>query len=140
MARAVKDRIVSVDGWVAAPWAPDVVESDWTDVREHAEATGRDPQTLDRSLATYVHVVPDADADRAEAEQRRVLGSFVEDGGVDFAYRHYLTGTVDDIRDQLAAYEDLGIQETIVFPVAEGAAAQDRQLELLADLVKPLFR
>jgi len=139
MAQAVKDRIVSADGWVGAPWAPEHIESDWEDVRDHAEANDRDPDSLDRSVVNYVHVVPDAGPERAEAEQHRVFGDFVQSGGLGFANHNYLTGTVEDICEQLTRYQELGMEEAVLFPVVAGASAQERQLELIADLIKPQF-
>lgn len=140
MARRVKDRVLAADGWVGAPWRPEAIESDWNDIVEHAEANDHDPDDLERRVVNYVHLVPDADTETALEEQRRVFDGFVRPGGLDFAERHYLTGSLDDIRADLAAYEETGIQETVLHPVVTDPAALDRQLRLMADEIRPEFR
>lgn len=140
MARTVKDRIISADGWVGAPWGPEAIESDWADVADHAAENGREPRSVDRAMLQYVHLVPDADEERALEEQRQVYGEFVQEGGLSFAETHYLTGTIDDIQETLSRYEEIGIRELVLQPVTYDPAEQDRQLELINALLQPHFR
>lgn len=140
MSRRVRDRVLEADGWIGAPWRPEAIQSDWTDIAEHAETNDRDPDSIERRVVNYVHLVPDADTEAALDEQRRVFEEFVRPGGLGFAERHYLTGSLDDIRTDLAAYEETGIQETILHAIVTDPTELDRQLRLMADEIQPYFR
>lgn len=130
VARRVRERIMLGDGWIGAPWAPDAIASDWADIADHAEASGRDPASIDRLVLNYVHLVP-GDREDALAAQREAFGGFVRPGGLGFAERNYLTGSVDDVRETLAAYADIGIEEAVLQPVPTDPDGLDRQLDLI---------
>lgn len=135
----VKDRILNhADGWLAPPRQPSVLEEDWEDIAAHLERGGRDPATLDRVALTWLHLVPGVDGEVAREKQRRV---FTEQRAADperaaTAMEKQLSGSVEDVRARVAAYERLGFDQLVVGPTTHDPADAERQLDLWADRLR----
>lgn len=136
----VVDRILRTDGWIVAPTPPERVAAELELVREHATDAGVDPDALRFVQLQYTHVVDDDDPDAVADEQAETFRSFYgPNRGFEHAREHCLVGSIDDIRAQLAAYEDLGVDEVIVGPAAHDPDALDRQMELVSERLLPSF-
>lgn len=130
------DRIVHSDGWIAPPMEPERADHDWDIIRDHAESEGVDPDSLDRVALNYAHVVDTDDREEAHAEQEAVFSEFFSpDRGFEHARDTCLVGTVGDIQDRLAAYEDAGFDQVIAGPAAHEAEDLDAQMDLLVEHV-----
>lgn len=84
------------------------------------ERLGRDPSTLTRSVGLYALVGDDArDLRRRFDRVRDATPPGVLDGVDVDAWRDgHLVGTVDEVREQVAAWADAGVDELIVSPAA----------------------
>jgi len=132
--RPILERIRSADGWIAAPLDAASVESDRNDVVEYLEAEGDGAGRPDLFALDYVHVIPNKDTEEAREEQAGIIENFVgPKRGVEYALNNYLTGSVEDIRERLAHYEDLGFEQVVLGPMAKDPAELNRQLELIDD-------
>ncbi len=136
--RIVRDSVTSrlhhADGWIAPPRSTDILASDWEAFEAFLEGIDRDPDTVDKILLQYLHLVPGREPDQVLRTQRKtyreVLGP---DRTAEYAVEQWLTGTVDEIRSTLATYERQGFDEVILHPMAQGAADLRRQLRLYRD-------
>lgn len=142
MARPVLDRIVDTGGWIAAPEVPETAAEELDIVTRHAERRGGSPDDIETTLFTYVHV-PEPGADDPRDEQMAVYEAFVDPGGGrgrDYIENHYLLGTVDEIVDQVRAYEDAGFDRVVLAPPGSASydvATTERQIDRLSELVLP---
>lgn len=139
--RGVKARFEHADGWIAAPDTMEHIEHDWNAIRSHLEAIDRDPDAVDRVALQYIHVEPSDDPGHVRRQQRNVYDKLVgADRPVDYAMQNWLSGTIEDIREQLTEYERIGFDEVILHPVARQPAELDRQLDLLQSHIHPFYR
>ena len=116
------DRLLDVvaghaDGWNAAwTWTP-VAYRDRLDALERAcERVGRDPATVTRSLGLYTLVGED-DADlrrRFRHLQDSTPAGVVDRRSLEEWREGRLVGTVEQVREQVAAWRDLGVAVLIV--------------------------
>ncbi|MBM7789881.1 LLM class flavin-dependent oxidoreductase [Tenggerimyces flavus] len=88
--------------------SPEVIAHKYAILAEHCANVGRDDATIHRT-ATTVCIIRDTDA-----EARASLPP-----GLEFAYpgdlvSYLLIGTVDTVRERLAAYEAAGVQELVI--------------------------
>lgn len=128
---SVRERLSHADGWIAPPRSLSVLESDWMDFSAYLEAEGRDPATADKVALQYLHLEPDDDPDRVRRVQHNVYRQFIGAGrSVDHATENWLSGTVDELHEQLAGYERLGFDELILHPASRNPDELDRQLQL----------
>lgn len=139
--RAVPDgvlaRMGTADGWIAPPRNTDLIASDLADIEGHLDAEGRDQADFDRVALQYVHLVPGADDERAKRTQRDVFGYFTAEGRpVEKRMDRCLTGSVDTVRETVAAYRDLGFDELILHPMTTEPGELDRQLRLIDELLR----
>lgn len=135
----VLDRILETDGWIISPTPPEQMATELELVRDHAADEGVDPDTLRFVELQYTHVVDD-DPNVIEEEQAKTFREFYgPNRGFEHARENCLVGSIEEIREQLAAYEDLGVDEVIVGPAAHNPAALDRQMELISDRLLPQF-
>lgn len=123
------------DGWLPSSHPIDVLEKDWADITAHVIDHDRDPAELDKIGLTWLHLVPGVDRDAAVAEQRVAYSA--KDGPDRDTISRYLSGTVEDVHDQLAAYEDAGFDQVIIGPAVsdtnEVFTQFDRYITHLAD-------
>lgn len=120
------------DGWNTCwVWTPDDYRERARVLERACEAIGRDPATVWRSLGLYA-LVGDDEADLAARFERlrAATPAGVLDGvTLDDWRAGRLVGTVDQVREQAAAWGDLGV-ETIIL----GAGALPFQVGFLDDL------
>lgn len=127
----VTERIAEhADGWLAPPRRPDGLADAWAEIADGLDAAGRDPDTAERTVLNFVHMVPNADGEEARRRQRR---AFRGKGDVDRAMETGLTGSVGEIRETVGGYADAGYDELILGPRTHDLREVDRQLELWAD-------
>ena len=136
---AVKERLLHhADGWLAPPRPPATLEADWNEIAAHLERAGRDPSTLDRVGLNWLHLVPGVGSEVAREKQRRV---FVARRGAgperaETAMENQLSGSVEDVRGQVEAYERLGFDQLILGPTTHDPADAERQLDRWDDLLR----
>jgi alkanesulfonate monooxygenase SsuD/methylene tetrahydromethanopterin reductase-like flavin-dependent oxidoreductase (luciferase family) len=136
MSEPMLDRIIDSDGWIAPPMDPEQAVEDWDAISAHAESKGGDPDSIDRVLLNYTHVVDTEDTERAHDEQRAVFSEFFSpQRGFDQATNNCLLGTPDDIQTRLEAYEDVGFDQVIAGPAAHTAEDLDTQMDRITEHV-----
>lgn len=125
----VKERVRLADGWIAAPRQLDLLAADWTEIAAHLEDAGRDPTTVDRLAMNWTFLVPGVDADLAWEKQRNVIAGKDDPDSV---RDHFLTGSVDDVRDRLSWYKRNGYDEVILGPITPDPTSFERQIDRYA--------
>ena len=116
------DRLLGVvarraDGWNAAwTWTPDSYRERLRVLHRACEAAGRDPDTVTRSLGLYTLVGEDRRDLRQRFDRLRDLSppGVMEGRSLDEWRRGRLVGTVDEVRDQAAEWEALGVDTLIL--------------------------
>lgn len=136
----VLERILKTDGWIISPTPPSQLEHELELVREYAAERGVDPDTLRFVELQYTHLVDEEDLARIENDQAETFREFYgPNRGFEHAQENCLVGSVEKIQDQLAAYDDLGIDEVIVGPAAHDPKKLDRQMDLFRRHLLPNF-
>lgn len=131
---SVTGRLRHADGWIAPPRTTDILASDWSAFETFLESKDRDPETVDKVLLQYLHLVPGEEPDQVLRTQRKVYRDVLgPDRTTEYAIEQWLTGTVDEIRSTLSSYEQQGFDEVILHPMARGSADLLRQLRLFRD-------
>ena len=109
------------DGWNTCwAWTLDEYRERVTVLERACDAVGRDPATITRSLGLYA-LCGENDADLARRFDRlRELSppGVLDATNLDQWREGRLVGTVDEVRDQLAGWEQLGVETLIVCPGA----------------------
>jgi probable F420-dependent oxidoreductase len=109
------------DGWNTVwVWTQDDYRERLAVLDAACERTGRDPQTVTRSLGLYA-LVGENRADlqrRFEHLRTHTLPGILDHVGLDEWRRGRLVGTVDEVAEQLAGWEALGVGSLIVSPAA----------------------
>lgn len=117
------DRVLGVtaeyaDGWNAGGWvgAPEAYSERVQVLERHCERTGRDPAAISRSINRYALVGEDeSDLERRWERLRKLTPPGVLDGTSLEEYRQgRLVGTVEQVREQVAGWEALGVATLIV--------------------------
>lgn len=128
----VAARLAFADGWIAPPRQMKTLEQDWAALQAATEADESEKVALQ-----YVHLVPGAET-QARREQRRVYGRIVgAERPVEEAMTQWLSGTVAQIQERLAAYEAQGFDEVILYPVTHTPAGLERQLDRIETSLQP---
>lgn len=136
----VLDRILKTDGWIISPTPPEQMATELELVRKHAADEGVDPDTLRFVELQYTHLVDGDDPNIVEDEQAETFREFYgPNRGFDHARENCLVGTIDEIRERLEAYEDLGVDEVIVGPAAHDPDVLNRQMDLISERLLPQF-
>lgn len=136
----VLDRIIRADGWIAANTQPDEAATAWTLIAEYAREQGVPPESIDRLLVNYTHLVDSHDPETVRAEQRDVFAdlwppsvrSFDE-----YVSESAVVGTINEIQSMLAEYAEIGFDQVILAPAAHESQALFEQFELLTDRILP---
>ena len=94
---------------------------------------GRDPATIRRTIQIPLYLTEDDDF------KKRVLQGFASTSGttVDVAAKSLLIGSTDDVREQVQAYVDVGVQE---FMLAQWPRFHPDALRRFSDEVIRKFR
>ncbi|MEO7836290.1 MAG: LLM class flavin-dependent oxidoreductase [Acidimicrobiales bacterium] len=117
------DRVLGVtvahaDGWNAGGWrgTVDAYRERLQALERHCEKLGRDPATITRSVNRYALVGEDeSDLQRRWDRLRECTPSGVLDASTLAEYRQgRLVGTVEQVREQLAMWEAVGVATVIV--------------------------
>ena len=107
------------DGWNTVwRWTPESYASRVASLRRVCEEEGRDPATMLLSLGLSTLVGSDpGDLERRYGRFRDWSpGGALDDVPLGEFAKDTLTGTPDEVRDRIAFYEDLGVEEMIVNP------------------------
>lgn len=135
----VLDRICKTDGWIVSPTPPEQIADELELVRGYAADRGVDPDELRIVELQYIHVV-EGDPEGVAHEQAETFREFYgPNRGFEHAQENCLVGTIEEISEQLAAYEELGIDETIVGPAAHDPTDLGLQMELIREHLLPRF-
>ncbi len=135
------DRLLSVvadvaDGWNTCwVWTPAAYRERLEVLDRACDAAGRDPASVTRSLGLYTLCGEDErDLERRFERLREVTPTGVLDGVTLDQWREgRLVGTVDEVREQAAEWEALGVETLIVGLGAVPFAVTDLDdLELVA--------
>lgn len=136
----IKKRMAMVDGWLAHGETEEALQQDWEEFATYLEEHGRDPAKKDKVAATNVYIAPNADTETATERQLRKYEQFLsEDRGRAYAETHYITGSVEDIRDRLQSYDNQGFDELVVYNRLNSLDELDRQLHLWPETLPEYF-
>lgn len=140
IATSVNQRLRFADGWIAPPRTPSILETDWSMFADYLESNGQNPDTFDKVALQYLHLTPTDNPDEARRLQRNVYRNMLGDGrSVSEATENWLLGTVDEIKETLAVYEQQGFDEVILHPMTTIPAELERQLRLYRDHLLPRY-
>jgi probable F420-dependent oxidoreductase len=123
------------DGWNSVwRWTPEAFAARVRRAHELAEDAGRDPSTVRFSVGLYTVVGEDErDLRRRWAAFERWMPRVVAGQSMDAWRADALVGTVDDARERVREFEDVGVEEIIVAPATLPFAIPDASmLELFA--------
>ena len=119
-------------------WDPKAYAERVDAVRRICEQEGRDPATLRLSVGLYTLIGEDDRdlATRFEAMQRWMPGGALDGQSLVEFSDGALVGTPERIRERVADFEDLGVEEIIVSPAALPFASFDpSMIELFGETV-----
>lgn len=104
------------DGWNTVwVWTPEDYAERLAALDRACEAADRDPASVDKTLGLYTLVGEDA-ADleaRYARMQSTAPGGMLDDVTLDVWRRGRMVGTVSEVREQLAAWRDLGVSQFV---------------------------
>lgn len=135
-------RLLRLAAREAAGWnfvwriAPADYEAKLADVRAACESAGRDPATFGLSIGLYGMTGTDEDAARAAFERGRAAfpGDAMRDDTWETWRADTLSGSLEQVRERVAAFEALGVGELILSPwVLPFAIIEDEQVDLFAE-------
>ena len=130
--RVIRTAVDRADGWNTCwVWTPDAYRERLWVLKAACEDAGRDPEQVWRSLGLYALAGEDErDLARRFERLRRVTPRGVLDGVTLSEWRvGRLVGTVEQVREQRAEWEELGVETIIV-----GAGAVPFQVGALDDV------
>lgn len=139
----VLDRIIQADGWIAANTQPAEAEIAWDIIADHATTAGVDPETLDRVIVNYTHLVDSDDPGQVRAEQRDVFAELWPPSVrsfEDYVTESAVIGTIDEIRTTMQDYQATGFDEAILAPATHDPDQLDRQMDLLTEYLVAEFQ
>jgi probable F420-dependent oxidoreductase len=126
------------DGWNTVwRWSADAHAERMRRAREIAEEVGRNPATVRFSVGLYL-VIGEDEADLARRWNRMAawMPGVLDDQSIDGWRADALVGTVEEVRERVAAFERLGVEEIVVAPAPLPFAIPDRSMvELFAGSV-----
>ena len=123
------------DGWNSVwRWTPEAYGERMTRARQLAERAGRDPATVRFSVGLYAIVGEDDRDLRARWDAMAAWIPGVLEGQTIDAWRaDALVGTVEQVRERVAAFEALGVEEVVIAPAPLPFAIPDPSMvDLLA--------
>jgi probable F420-dependent oxidoreductase len=127
------------DGWNTVwRWRPDAYAERVAAAERACERVGRDPATLRRSVGLYSIVAEsEREVDEAfERARRDFPGDAMREETVRSWRADTLSGTPEQVRERVAAFEALGVEELIVSPsVLPFAVPRPEALDIFAERV-----
>jgi probable F420-dependent oxidoreductase len=133
--RALRLVAAHADGWNSVwRWTPEAFGERIARARELAERAGRDPASVRFSVGLYAIVGRDEAALRARWDAMAAwMPGVLEGQSIDAWRADALVGTLDEVRDRVAAFEELGVEEIVVSPAPLPFAMPDESMvELIA--------
>ena len=118
------------DGCNISNLEPDATARKFEIIRQHCQELGRDYNAINRTVLLNCAV---ADTDEKALEKAKQAGYARNTGGEEHLRTRALVGTPDTIRKRLAEYEQVGVQEAILF------VQDSKELEPLRILAKDVF-
>jgi probable F420-dependent oxidoreductase len=119
--RLIRTAVDVADGWNTCwVWTTDAYRERLTVLERACDAAGRDPATFTRSVGLYALVGEDEHdlAARFERMRERSPKGVLDGVTLDEWRVGRLVGTVEQVREQAAAWDDLGVETLIVGPGA----------------------
>ena len=121
------------DGWLTYFYAPDAFETAWQQIREYAEAAGRDPDALDN--VAQLPLCIDDSYETADRKAREYIGQYFDIP----AWSHCspesaIRGTPEQCAEQIAAQAAVGVHHVCLVPYRY----EHEQVERFAAEVMPL--
>jgi probable F420-dependent oxidoreductase len=126
------------DGWNSVwRWTPDAFSARIRRARELAEQAGRDPSTVRFSVGLYTVLGEDErDLVRRWGELERWMPGALAGQAMGEWRADALVGTVPEVRERVAAFEALGVEEIVVAPAPLPFAIPDPSMvKLFAEAV-----
>jgi probable F420-dependent oxidoreductase len=126
------------DGWNSVwRWTPEAYAERMRRARELAEEVDRDPSTVRFSVGLYTVIGEDErDLLRRWGEMERWMPGVLQDRSIDDWRADALVGTVEEVRERVAAWEQLGVEEIVVAPAPLPFAIPDASMvDLFAEAV-----
>jgi len=138
MSPRVLRRIVNSDGWIARGSATvEEIANDWTTIKNAAKKSGRDPSKITFTNYSYLHLVDTKDREKALRIQKPLFEELLGTTKPwKYAQKVYLTGTVEDIIENIEARRKMGVELMILMPVSLDV----NQLELWKEEIIPQFK
>ena len=136
--RALRLAARHADGWNSVwRWTPEAFGDRMRRARQLAEDVGRDPSTLRFSVGLHAIVGEDrADLRRRWEAMLAWMPQALGGRSIDDWRADALVGTVDEVRERIASFEALGVEEIVVAPAPLPFAIPDASMvELFADAV-----
>jgi probable F420-dependent oxidoreductase len=133
--RALRLVAAHADGWNSVwRWTPEAFGKRMARSRELAERVGRDPGTVRFSVGLYAIVGEDERDLRSRWDAMSAwMPGVLEGQSIDAWRADALVGTVDEVRERVAAFAELGVEEMIVSPATVPFAVPDESMvELIA--------
>jgi len=140
--KRVKERLLHADGWVVSSgFNREMAIQDWEEMATYLEAQGRDRNNFDKIAQYRTYLVPGVDSDIAIQKQakrfRDVIG---ENREMSYAQERYGFGTIEDIREDIAKYEDAGFDQVIMKPATFNFNELITQLEAIKEYIYDEFQ
>jgi len=139
--RLIATAVASADGWNTCwSWTMDAYRGRLEVLERACEQVGRDPATVWRSLGLYALVgESEADLERRFERLRASSPAGVLQKSLDEWRGPHLVGTLEQVREQAAAWADLGVETLIVSPgaVPFHVGSLD-DVDALAEALRPL--
>ena len=137
IAKTVMDRIVKAGHWLSrCSGTQEWVKRDWSQVREHARAMGKDPKSLTFGHCNFIHLTETTNHEKAAEEARQ---PFIRVMWTHRAWEHlqacYMAGSIDRINARIADLVGAGLEYLVLGPVTD----DPKQFDLLAKRVMPNF-
>lgn len=116
MSRAVLERIVRHDGWIARPTCPaDLIAVDREEIRARREELQLQDKPFTFAHENFTWLQESGTADEIEAEQQRRFGQVVsEERPWDYIDAVYLTGSIDAIQEKIEARRRAGVEQLML--------------------------
>src|SRR5215471_9451029 len=133
IARTVMSRIVKAGHWLSrCSGKQEWVKRDWLQLKDHAQAMGKDPKKLTFGHCNFTYLVDTAKHEKALAQSKapflRVMGS-------NRSYEHlqecYMIGSIDRINERIDDLRKAGLQYLVLGPVTD----DPKQIDLMAKKV-----
>ncbi len=138
MADRALRRIAKADGWLARGTATaEAIKRDWGQITAYAKKMGRDPSEITFVNYNYLHVADTRNREKALAIQRPFFEELMGTTKPwDYVQKVYLTGTLEDIIENIEIREKMGVELMGLCPVSLDVS----QLEVWSKEIIPLFK